>query len=213
MKKELPDNISLFIKVLGDIFLILGIFSGIAYLMIAILFNIKNVYPHDYFGLPEIIVMGAAFLITAMGAVVIVLLNKKEYLPHKFIASSLVSLAFLLYVFFVILMKMKIGNNESFFTTAKFAFSFFLLGESAMVILSSMMPFLLIKKGYFNSLLHSVSYIVEAILWVVLFVLMITRVSPASGFLLMAFLSLRTGLYWWLLSTKRELRKLYSIKR
>lgn len=213
MKKELPDNISLFIKVLGDIFLILGIFSGIAYLMMAILFQIKNVYPHDYFGLVSVIVMGAIFLITALGSAVVVLLNKKTILPHAFIATSVVSLGFLMYVFFVVLMKMKIGNNESFFTTAKFAFSFFLLGDATLVILSIMMPFLLIRKGYFNSLIHSVAYIVEAILWVVLFVLMITRVSPASGFLLMAFLFLRTGLYWWLLSTKRELRKFYSIKK
>lgn len=213
MKNRPVDNISLFVKVLGDIFLILSLFSGIAYLMIAILFQIKNVYPHDYFGLPAVIVMGALFLLTAMGAVVIIFLDKKEYLPHKFMATSLISLAFLLYIFFVILAKMKIGDNESFFTTAKFAFSFFLLGESTIVILSNMMPFLLVRKGYFNSLLHSVAYVTEAILWVVLFVLMITRISPASGFLLMAFLFLRTGLYWWLLSTKRELRKLYSIKR
>ncbi len=212
MKKELPDNVSLFVKVLGDIFLILGLFAGIAYLMMAILFNVKNVYPHDYFGLPEIIVLGSLFLIATLGSITVILLDKKKLLPYGFMVTSLVSFAFLMYVFFVILAKMKIGNNESFFTTAKFAFTFFLLGQCAIVILGNMMPFLLVLRGYFNSLIHSVAYVVEAILWVVLFILMISRVSPASGFLLMAFLFLRTGIYWWLLATKRELRKIYKTK-
>lgn len=212
MKKELTDNVSLFVKVFGDIFLILGLFAGIAYLMMAILFNVKNVYPHDYFGLAEIIILGTLFLLTTIGSIVTILLNKKELFPYAFMITSLISFAFLMYVFFVILAKMKVGDNESFFTTAKFAFTFFLLGQCAIVVLGSMMPFLLTIRGYFNSLIHCVAYIVEAIVWVVLFILMISRVSPTSGFLIMAFLFLRTGVYWWLLATKRDLRKIFKVK-
>lgn len=213
MKKELTDNVSLFVKVFGDIFLILGLFAGIAYLMMAILFNVKDVYQHhDYFGLAEIIIFGTLFLLTTIGSIAVILLNKKELFPYAFMVTSLISFALLMYVFFVILAKMKIGNNESFFTTVKFAFTFFLLGQCTIVVLGSMMPFLLTIRGYFNSLIHCVAYIVEAIVWVVLFILMITMVSPTSGFLIMAFLFLRTGVYWWLLATKRDLRKIFKVK-
>ena len=203
MRKN-ADNISLFIKVLGYLFLILALFVGTLYVLAGVFSHVKHLNPTDFFSLTEVIVMGAAFVIVTASCLFLILMGKKRLLPIAFIVSSGVSLAFLLYVFFVLLAKMNLGGNESFFTSIKFASSFFILSVMVMVIFSSVIPFIFLRKSYFNPLLHSVSYIVEAILWVVIFILMIGKISPITGFLTMAFIFLRSGLYWWLLELRKE---------
>ena len=203
MRKN-ADNISLFIKVLGYLFLILALFVGTLYVLAGVFSHMKHLNPTDFFSLAEVIVMGAAFVIVTASCLFLILIGKKRLLPVAFIVSSGVSLAFLLYVFFVLLAKMNLGGNESFFTSIKFASSFFILSVMVMVIFSSVIPFIFLRKSYFNPLLHSVSYIVEAILWVVIFILMIGKISPITGFLTMAFIFLRSGLYWWLLELRKE---------
>ena len=203
MRKN-ADNISLFIKVLGYLFLILALFVGTLYVLAGVFSHTKHLNPTDFFSLTEVIVMGAAFVIVTASCLFLILMGKKRLLPVAFIVSSAVSLAFLLYVFFVLLAKMNLGGNESFFTSIKFASSFFILSVMVMVIFSSVIPFIFLRKSYFNPLLHSVSYIVEAILWVVIFILMIGKISPITGFLVMAFIFLRSGLYWWLLELRKE---------
>ena len=202
--KKTNGSTSLHIKVLGDVFLLMALAFGAIYLTLSIHFDLKNVYPHDYFSMPEIIILGISFLVVSLISLIFILLDKKNYIPHLFVLTSLVSFAFLFYLFFVILSKMIVSTNESTFMTVKIALSFFLLLEMVIVILSSVMPILYLKKGIFNSLLHSVSYMAEAILWVVLFVMMLTRVSPVSGLLCTAFLFMRSGLYWWLLALKKS---------
>ena len=203
MRKN-ADNISLFIKVLGYLFLILALFVGTLYVLAGVFSHMKNLNPTDFFSLPEVIVMGAVFVIATASCLFLILMGRKRLLPIAFIVSSGVSLAFLLYVFFVLLAKMNLGGNESFFTSIKFASSFFILSVMVMVIFSSVIPFIFLRKRYFNPLLHSISYIVEAILWVVIFILMIGKISPITGFLVMAFIFLRSGLYWWLLELRKE---------
>ena len=203
MRKN-ADNISLFIKVLGYLFLILALFVGTLYVLAGVFSHMKHLNPTDFFSLTEVIVMGAVFVIVTASCLFLILMGKKRLLPIAFIVSSGVSLAFLLYVFFVLLAKMNLGGNESFFTSIKFASSFFILSVMVMVIFSSVIPFIFLRKSYFNPLLHSVSYIVEAILWVVIFILMIGKISPITGFLTMAFIFLRSGLYWWLLELRKE---------
>ena len=206
MRKN-ADNISLFIKVLGYLFLILALFVGTLYVLAGVFSHMKHLNPTDFFSLTEVIVMGAAFVIATASCLFLILMGKKRLLPIAFIVSSGVSLAFLLYVFFVLLAKMNLGGNESFFTSIKFASSFFILSVMVMVIFSSVIPFIFLRKSYFNPLLHSVSYIVEAILWVVIFILMIGKISPITGFLTMAFIFLRSGLYWWLLELRQGTKK------
>ncbi|MCR5693233.1 MAG: hypothetical protein K6G74_04660 [Bacilli bacterium] len=203
MRKN-ADNISLFIKVLGYLFLILALFVGTLYVLAGVFSHMKHLNPTDFFSLTEVIVMGAVFVIVTASCLFLILMGKKRLLPIAFIVSSGVSLAFLLYVFFVLLAKMNLGGNESFFTSIKFASSFFILSVMVMVIFSSVIPFIFLRKSYFNPLIHSVSYIVEAILWVVIFILMIGKISPITGFLVMAFIFLRSGLYWWLLELRKE---------
>ena len=203
MRKN-TDNISLFIKVLGYLFLILALFVGTLYVLAGVFSHMKHLNPTDFFSLTEVIVMGAASVFVTASCLFLILLGKKRLLPVAFIVSSGASLAFLLYVFFVLLAKMNLGGNESFFTSIKFASSFFILSVMVMVIFSSVIPFIFLRKSYFNPLLHSVSYIVEAILWVVIFILMIGKISPITGFLTMAFIFLRCGLYWWLLELRKE---------
>ena len=57
MRKN-TDNVSLFIKVLGDVFLILALFVGILYVLAGVFSNMKNLNPTDFFQLPEVIDMG-----------------------------------------------------------------------------------------------------------------------------------------------------------
>ena len=78
---------------------------------------------------------------------------------------------------------------------------------AVMVVFSSVIPAIFLRKNYFNPLLHSIAYIVEALLWVVIFILMIGRVSPITGFLVMSFIFLRSGLYWWLLELRDEKKR------
>ena len=206
MKKN-ADNVSLFVKVLGDVFLILALFVGILYILTGVFTNIKNIYPADFFGLPEVIVMGSLFALGTAGCLFIIFTGRKKLLPVAFLISSVISLAFLLYVFFVLLAEMKPGGNEFFFTSLKFSASFFLLMTAVMVIFSSVIPSIFLRKTYFNSLLHLIAYIVEAVLWVVILVLMSRKVSPPTGFLVASFIFLRSGLYWWLLELRKEAKK------
>ena len=208
MKKN-TDNISLFVKVLGDVFLILALFVGILYVLAGVFSNMKNLNPTDFFSLTEVIVMGSVFVVGTAICLFLIFTNNKRFLPIAFLVSSGMSLIFLLYVFFVLVLaaKMNVGGNETFFTSIKFASTFFLLFVAVMVIFSSVIPAIFLRKNYFNPLLHSISYVVEALLWVVIFVLMIGRVSPISGFLVMAFIFLRSGLYWWLLELRDESKR------
>ena len=57
MRKN-TDNVSLFIKVLGDVFLILALFVGILYVLAGVFSNMNNLNPTDFFQLPEVIDMG-----------------------------------------------------------------------------------------------------------------------------------------------------------
>ena len=206
MKKN-ADNISLFIKVLGYVFMILALFVGMLYILAGVFSNLKNLNPTDFFSLPEVIVMGALFVLATASCLFLILTGKRKLLPIAFVISSGASLAFLLYIFFVLLAEMNLGGNESFFTSIKFASSFFILSVAVMTIFSSVIPSIFLKKSYFNPLLHSIAYIVEAILWVVIFILMIGKISPITGFLVMAFIFLRSGLYWWLLELREETKK------
>lgn len=206
MRKN-TDNVSLFIKVLGDVFLILALFVGILYVLAGVFSNMKNLNPTDFFALPEVIAMGSTFVVGTAACLFLIFTGQKKFLPIAFLVSSGLSLAFLLYVFFVLAAKMNVGGNETFFTSIKFASTFFLLFVAVMVVFSSVIPAIFLRKNYFNPLLHSIAYIVEALLWVVIFILMIGRVSPISGFLVMAFIFLRSGLYWWLLELRDEKKR------
>ncbi len=206
MKKN-ADNVSLFIKVLGDVFLILALFVGMLYILAGVFANMKNLNPTDFFSLPEVIAMGAIFVIGTGACLFLIFTGRKRLLPVAFLISSGVSLAFLLYVFFVLLAEMNLGGNESFFTSLKFAASFFFLSVMVMVIFSSVIPVIFLKKGYFNPLLHSIAYVVEAIVWVVIFILMTSKISPITGFIVTAFIFLRSGLYWWLLELRQGMKK------
>ena len=62
MRKN-TDNVSLFIKVLGDVFLILALFVGILYVLAGVFSNMKNLNPTDFFQLPEVIAMGSFFVV------------------------------------------------------------------------------------------------------------------------------------------------------
>jgi hypothetical protein len=164
----------------------------------------KHLNPTDFFELPEVIVMGSMFVAGTAACLFLIFAGNKRFLPIAFLISSGLSLAFLLYVFFVLAAEMQYGGNETFFTSIKFISTFFLLFVAVMVVFSSVIPAIFLRKNYFNPLLHSIAYIVEALLWVVIFILMIGRVSPITGFLVMSFIFLRSGLYWWLLELRDE---------
>lgn len=206
MKKN-ADNVSLFVKVLGDVFLILALFVGILYIMAGVFTQIKNIYPADFFGLPEVIAMGAIFTLGVVASLFLIFTGRRKLLPVAFLVSSALSMAFLLYVFFVLLAEMNIKDNEPTFTSLKFIASFFLLMTLVMVIFSSVIPTIFLTKMYFNSLLHLIAYIVEAVLWVVVLVLMARKASPPTGLLVASFIFLRSGLYWWLLELRKEAKK------
>jgi len=207
-KEEQNVNSFLFAKVFGDLFLILALFVGFGFIAISALLASKDALTYTYyFSLVTSILLGVFLLVVTGLAVVNVLLDKKKLLPYSFLLTSVLSLTVILVLYFVILDKMKIGSDESFFSTVKFTFSFFLLLNAGVVALSSVMPVLTITKGKFNSFLHGVSYVVEAILWVVLFIITVSRVGAPIATLLAALLFLRSGIYWWLLIYRKEYTK------
>lgn len=206
--EERNENASLFAKVFGDLFLILSLFAGFVFVAISVLLAQKDPSTFAYyFSLPLSIVLGALFLLVAGTLILNVIFDKKRFLPYSFLLSSIFSLGVLLLLYFTILGKMKIGTDESFFSTVKFTFSFFLLILAAVVSLSSVMPVLTIIKGMFNSFLHAVAYIAEASLWVILFILTVSRIGAPIATLLAALLFLRSGIYWWVLIYRKEYKK------
>ena len=153
MKKN-ADNVSLFVKVLGDVFLILALFVGVLYIMAGVFTQMKNIYPADFFGLPEVIAMGALFTVGVVASLFLIFTGRRKLLPVAFLISSALSMAFLLYVFFVLLAEMNIKENEPTFTSLKFIASFFLLMTLVMVIFSSVIPAIFLRSGLYWWLLE-----------------------------------------------------------
>lgn len=206
--KEQNENASLFAKVFGDLFLLLALFAGFVFIAVSVLLGTKNPSTFNYyFPLPLSIAIGVIFIIVSGLSIVNVVLDKKRLLPWSFLLSSLLSFGVLLILFFEILGKMKIGSDESFFSTVKSTFSFFLLLSAGVVALSCVMPIITIVRGKFNAFLHSVTYIVEAVLWVVLFILTVSRIGAPIATLMASLLFLRSGIYWWLLIYRKEYKK------
>ena len=87
MKKN-ADNFSLFVKVLGDVFLILALFVGVLYVMAGVFTQMKNIYPADFFGLPEVIAMGAIFIVGVVASLFLIFTGKRKLLPVAFLISS-----------------------------------------------------------------------------------------------------------------------------
>lgn len=202
------DNSSLFTKVLGDIFLIVALFVGFVFISSSLLLAKKDPATFTYyFSIPVSIIISVFFLAVGVLAIVSVMFDMKKLIPYSFLASSLLSLGIVFALYFTIISKMKVGSDESFFSTVKFTFSFYLLLNAGVIALSSVMPVLGLTKGIFNSFLHSVSYIVEAVLWVLLFTLTAPRMGTPIALLVAALLFLRSGTYWWLLIYRKELRK------